>query len=47
MQAAALLTSNPRPDDAAIDTNMAGNICRCATYARIRKAIHKAAAALV
>jgi isoquinoline 1-oxidoreductase alpha subunit len=46
MQASALLTSDPSPDDAAIDTHMAGNICRCATYARIRKAIHKAAQAL-
>jgi isoquinoline 1-oxidoreductase alpha subunit len=46
MQASALLASNPNPDDAAIDTNMAGNICRCATYARIRTAIHNAAKAL-
>jgi isoquinoline 1-oxidoreductase subunit alpha len=46
MQAAALLAADPRPNDAAIDTDMAGNICRCATYARIRKAIHKAAEAL-
>ena len=46
MQATALLATDPAPDDAAIDTNMTGNICRCATYARIRKAIHKAAQAL-
>jgi isoquinoline 1-oxidoreductase alpha subunit len=46
MQASALLTSNPTPDDAAIDTSMTGNICRCATYARIRKAIHNAAETL-
>jgi isoquinoline 1-oxidoreductase alpha subunit len=46
MQAAALLASAPNPDDAAIDTNMSGNICRCATYVRIRKAFHSAAKAL-
>jgi len=46
MQAAALLASNPRPDDAAIDEAMAGNICRCGTYVRIRAAIKTAAAAL-
>jgi isoquinoline 1-oxidoreductase alpha subunit len=46
MQASALLAGNPSPDDATIDTDMAGNICRCATYARIRKAIHQAAEAL-
>lgn len=45
MTAAALLTSNPRPTDADIDAAMAGNLCRCATYLRIREAIHKAAAA--
>ncbi len=43
MSAAALLASNPRPTDADIDGAMAGNICRCATYVRIRSAIHKAA----
>ncbi len=44
MNAAALLKSNPRPDDAAIDNAMSGNLCRCGTYQRIRKAIHTAAA---
>ena len=43
MAATALLTNNPSPSDADIDNAMAGNLCRCATYARIRKAIHKAA----
>jgi isoquinoline 1-oxidoreductase alpha subunit len=43
MQAAALLTSNPSPDDAAIDAAMAGNLCRCGTYQRIRAAIKTAA----
>ena len=42
MQASALLTDNPSPDDAAIDAGMSGNICRCATYARIRGAIGRA-----
>ena len=46
MSAAALLSSNPHPTDADIDDAMAGNICRCATYLRIRQAIHHAAAAL-
>jgi aerobic-type carbon monoxide dehydrogenase small subunit (CoxS/CutS family) len=46
MAAAALLAGNPRPSDADIDAAMAGNICRCATYLRIRSAIHQAAAAL-
>jgi isoquinoline 1-oxidoreductase alpha subunit len=46
MSAAALLASNPHPTDADIDGAMAGNICRCATYARIRHAIHKAAETL-
>jgi aerobic-type carbon monoxide dehydrogenase small subunit (CoxS/CutS family) len=45
MTAAALLKSNPRPTDADIDRAMAGNLCRCATYLRIRAAIHKAAGA--
>jgi isoquinoline 1-oxidoreductase alpha subunit len=43
MSAAALLAHIPRPSDAEIDAAMAGNICRCGTYARIRKAIHRAA----
>jgi isoquinoline 1-oxidoreductase subunit alpha len=43
MSAAALLRRNPRPSDAEIDAAMAGNICRCGTYPRIRKAIHRAA----
>ena len=43
MSAAALLASNPKPNDADIDGAMAGNICRCATYVRIRGAIHQAA----
>jgi isoquinoline 1-oxidoreductase subunit alpha len=43
MSAAALLRMNPRPSDAEIDAAMAGNICRCGTYARIRKAVHRAA----
>jgi len=46
MSAAALLSSNPQPSDADIDAAMAGNICRCATYVRIRGAIHQAAGAL-
>ena len=46
MSAAALLKSNPAPSDADIDAAMAGNICRCGTYSRIRKAIHRAAALL-
>jgi isoquinoline 1-oxidoreductase subunit alpha len=46
MSAAALLGSNPQPSDADIDAAMAGNICRCATYVRIRGAIHQAAGAL-
>jgi isoquinoline 1-oxidoreductase alpha subunit len=45
MAATALLAANPRPDDAAIDAAMAGNICRCATYVRIRAAIKRAAGA--
>ena len=43
MAAAALLARNPHPDDAAIDAAMAGNICRCGTYSRIRDAIKAAA----
>lgn len=46
MQAAALLEANPRPDDAAIDAVMSGNICRCGTYGRIRSAIKQAAGEL-
>ncbi|HUR94817.1 MAG TPA: (2Fe-2S)-binding protein [Gemmatimonadales bacterium] len=42
MQAAALLERTPRPDDAEIDRAMAGNICRCGTYTRIRAAIREA-----
>ena len=43
MSAAALLATTPHPTDAQIDDAMAGNICRCGTYFRIRKAIHRAA----
>ncbi|HEY8152159.1 MAG TPA: 2Fe-2S iron-sulfur cluster-binding protein, partial [Vicinamibacteria bacterium] len=43
MSAAALLKTTPRPTDGDIDRAMAGNICRCATYVRIREAIHQAA----
>jgi isoquinoline 1-oxidoreductase subunit alpha len=43
MSATALLNANPNPDDDAIDAAMAGNICRCGTYVRIRKAIKHAA----
>ncbi|MGP8034056.1 MAG: (2Fe-2S)-binding protein [Steroidobacteraceae bacterium] len=46
MSAAALLAANPQPSDADIDTAMAGNICRCGTYLRIRDAIHQAASKL-
>lgn len=44
MSAAVLLRENPNPTDEDIDSAMAGNICRCGTYPRIRKAIHLAAA---
>ena len=44
MSAAALLKSHPKPSDAQIDSAMAGNLCRCATYVRIRAGIHRAAA---
>ena len=44
MSAAALLAAKPSPSDADIDAGMAGNICRCGTYQRIRAAIHRAAA---
>ncbi|MFT3784257.1 MAG: (2Fe-2S)-binding protein [Nibricoccus sp.] len=43
MQAAALLKRNPNPSDDEIQAEMAGNLCRCATYLRIRAAIHTAA----
>ncbi len=43
MSAAVLLKENPNPTDEDIDIAMAGNICRCGTYSRIRKAIHLAA----
>jgi len=42
MSAAALLAANPKPSDEDIDEAMSGNICRCATYVRIRAAIHEA-----
>lgn len=45
MSAAALLAANPQPDDAAIDAAMAGNLCRCGTYVRIREGIKHAARA--
>jgi isoquinoline 1-oxidoreductase subunit alpha len=44
MSATALLDSNPHPDDSDIDAAMAGNLCRCGTYIRIRRAIKNAAA---
>ncbi|MFI5250086.1 MAG: (2Fe-2S)-binding protein [Gemmatimonadales bacterium] len=43
MTAASLLAHTPHPTDAEIDAAMAGNICRCGTYGRIRRAIHRAA----
>lgn len=43
MSAAALLAANSNPDDAAIDAAMAGNLCRCGTYVRIREGIKHAA----
>jgi isoquinoline 1-oxidoreductase alpha subunit len=43
MSATALLTKTPQPTDAQIDQAMAGNLCRCATYTRIKSAIHQAA----
>ena len=45
MSATALLQQTPKPTDADIDAAMAGNICRCGTYVRIRAAIHQAAGA--
>lgn len=46
MQAADLLATTPEPSDADIDNAMAGNLCRCGTYPRIRAAVHAAARAL-
>lgn len=43
LSACALLAKNPKPDDEQIDAAMEGNACRCGTYLRIRKAIHRAA----
>ena len=43
MSAVALLEENPKPSDEDIDSAMSGNVCRCATYVRIRAAIHQAA----
>lgn len=43
MSAAALLAKTPKPSDDEIDSAMSGNLCRCGTYVRIRKAIHRAA----
>jgi isoquinoline 1-oxidoreductase subunit alpha len=43
MSAAALLAEHPRPTDAQIDAAMQGNLCRCGTYQRIHRAIHRAA----
>ena len=43
MSAAALLASNPSPSDRDIDEAMSGNVCRCGTYDRIRRAVHRAA----
>src|SRR5213593_1393572 len=46
MSAAAMLAAKPKPSDADIDAAMSGNICRCGTYQRIRRAIHRAAGTL-
>ena len=43
MSAAALLMKTPNPDDEEINRAMSGNVCRCGTYPRIRRAIHRAA----
>jgi aerobic-type carbon monoxide dehydrogenase small subunit (CoxS/CutS family) len=43
MAAAALLAAHPDPSDADIDTALSGNLCRCGTYQRIRRAVHRAA----
>ncbi len=45
MSAAALLAANPDPSDADIDAALSGNVCRCGTYNRIRRAVHRAARA--
>jgi isoquinoline 1-oxidoreductase alpha subunit len=45
MSAAALLAQKPKPTDTDIDAALSGNICRCGTYQRIRRAIHRAAGA--
>ncbi len=47
MQAAALLEKNPKPSDAEIENAMSGNICRCGTYQRIKRAIYKASEIMV
>ena len=47
MSAVALLKRNPKPNDSDIDAAMQGNICRCGTYVRIRKAVHRAAELMV
>ncbi|MHB0973589.1 MAG: (2Fe-2S)-binding protein [Thiobacillus sp.] len=47
MSAVALLSRNRKPSDSDIDNAMSGNLCRCATYVRIRAAIHEAAKAIV
>lgn len=46
ISAVALLSKNPNPSDADIDQAMSGNICRCGTYQRIRRAIHRAAGSM-
>jgi len=46
MSAAALLERNPHPTDAYIDAALDGNLCRCATYQRIRAAVHQAASTM-
>jgi isoquinoline 1-oxidoreductase alpha subunit len=43
MTAATLLKQHPKPTDEQVDSAMAGNLCRCATYTRIRAGIHRAA----
>jgi isoquinoline 1-oxidoreductase alpha subunit len=43
MSAASLLAAKPKPTDADIDAALAGNLCRCGTYQRIRAAVHRAA----
>ena len=47
MSASALLAAKPKPSDVDIDAAMAGNICRCGTYQRIRRAIHRVAVMMV